>query len=83
MSEHNIVKVYLFKWMGENGCEYSPRHMWGTAEAIAGLKHCVLLPGTLRHVHRKLLEGGFLFEQVDSAYVEIEETAAFASGYAD
>ncbi len=76
MAEHNIVEVYLFKWTGENGCEYSPRHMWGTADAIATLRHCTLLPGTVRRVHRKLLEGGFLFEQVDSAYVAIEEAAA-------
>jgi hypothetical protein len=47
--------------------------MWGTPEAIATLPGCELIAGSGRLVHRKLLEEGFYFEQVDSAYIEIDE----------
>jgi hypothetical protein len=47
--------------------------MWGTLEAIATLNACEPIAGTGRLVHPKLLEEGFFFEQVDSAYIPIEE----------
>ena len=47
--------------------------MWGTPEAIATLADCEVIPGTGRLVHRKLLEEGFFFEQVNSSYIPIDE----------
>ena len=66
------VTVYRFR-STRGGPAVSPQRMWGTPEAIATLPDCELIPGTGRLVHRKLLEEGFFFEQVDSAYIAIEE----------
>ena len=66
------VTVYRFRSTG-SGQSFSPQRMWGTPEAIATLPACELIPGTGRLVHRKLLEEGFFFEQVNSAYIPIEE----------
>ncbi len=66
------VTVYRFRSIG-SGPVVSPQRMWGTPEAIATLPDCEPIPGTGRLVHRKLLEEGFFFEQVDSAYISIEE----------
>ena len=66
------VTVYRFRAVcGEQ--VVSPQRMWGTPEAIATLPHCEMIAGSGRLVHRKLLEEGFFFEQVDSAYIEIDE----------
>ncbi len=66
------VTVYRFR-CASAGPEVSPQRMWGTPEAIATLPGCELIPGTGRLVHRKLLEEGFFFEQVNSSYIAIEE----------
>jgi hypothetical protein len=66
------VTVYRFR-CSSAGPEVSPQRMWGTPEAIATLNGCDLIPGTGRLVHRKLLEEGFFFEQVDTSYIAIEE----------
>jgi hypothetical protein len=65
------VTVYRFRCRGPH--EVSPQRMWGTPEAIATLPDCEPLPGTGRLVHRKLLEEGFFFEQVDTSYIPIDE----------
>jgi hypothetical protein len=66
------VTVYRFR-CASRGPEVSPQRMWGTPEAIATLNGCELIPGTGRAVHAKLLEEGFFFEQVNSAFIPIEE----------
>ena len=66
------VTVFRFRSTGA-GPMVSPQRMWGTPEAIATLADCEPIPGTGRLVHRKLLEEGFFFEQVDTAYIDIEE----------
>ena len=67
------VTVYRFRSMGA-GQVVAPQRMWGTPEAIATLSNCELIPETGRLVHRKLLEEGFFFEQVNSSYIPIDET---------
>lgn len=69
------VTVYRFRCLSTRP-EVSPQRMWGTPEAIATLNGCEPIPGTGRLVHRKLLEEGFFFEQVDSSYIAIEEAEA-------
>ncbi|HET9652033.1 MAG TPA: hypothetical protein VFP36_07575 [Usitatibacter sp.] len=71
-STSRTVTVYRFRRVGE-GPEVSPQRMWGTPEAIATLDCCEPIPGSGRVVHRKLLEEGFFFEQVDASYIPIEE----------
>jgi len=66
------VTVYRFRSVS-GGQIVSPQRMWGTPEAIATLPDCELITGSGRLVHRKLLEEGFFFEQVNSAYISIEE----------
>jgi hypothetical protein len=66
------VTVYRFRSTGA-GQVVSPQRMWGTPEAIATLAQCELIEGSGRLVHRKLLEEGFFFEQVDSSYIAIDE----------
>ncbi len=66
------VTVYRFRSVS-GGRIVAPQRMWGTPEAIATLPDCELIAGTGRLVHRKLLEEGFFFEQVNSAYIPIEE----------
>ena len=56
------------------GRQISPRHMWGTREAIASLRDCMPDESSARDVHRKLLDPhGFLFEHTPSTYSEIDE----------
>jgi hypothetical protein len=67
-------KITVFRFRSMSGGQVvAPQRMWGTPEAIATLPDCELIPGTGRLVHRKLLEEGFFFEQVNSAYIPIEE----------
>ena len=66
------ITVYRFR-SSASGHVVSPQRMWGTPEAIATLPGCELIEGTGRLVHRKLLEEGFFFEQVDSSYIPIDE----------
>ena len=67
-------KVTVYRFRTSSGTHIvSPQRMWGTLEAIATLADCEAIAGTGRLVHRKLLEEGFFFEQVDSAYIAIEE----------
>ena len=67
-------KVTVYRFRSSCGEQVvSPQRMWGTPEAIATLPGCELIAGSGRLVHRKLLEEGFFFEQVDSAYIEIDE----------
>ena len=72
-STRGKVTVYRFRSRGAVGQVVSPQRMWGTPEAIATLADCEMIPGSGRLVHRKLLEEGFFFEQVDSAYIAIDE----------
>ncbi|MGE5095123.1 MAG: hypothetical protein ACM3SO_08285 [Betaproteobacteria bacterium] len=72
------VTVYRFRRLSD-GPEVSPQRMWGTPEAIATLDRCEPIAGTGRLVHRKLLEEGFFFEQVDSAFIPIEEAEGLRS----
>ena len=71
----NLVTVYRFRCLGA-GPNVSPQRMWGTPEAIATLSDCEPILATAREVHRKLLEEGFFFEQVDSSYIPIEQAEA-------
>ena len=72
MGDENKVLVYRFR-RTEAGREIAPQHMWGTPEAIAALPGCEAIPESARHVHRKLIEQGFFFEQAPGAYIDIEE----------
>ena len=71
MTGEKKVTVYRFRKL-EGGHEISPRHMWGTPDAIAALGAEALLE-TERLVHRKLIEAGFFFEQAPANYIAIEE----------
>ena len=67
------VTVYRFMYVSA-GREISPRHMWGTRDAIATLRDCVPVDATAREVHRKLLDPhGFLFEHTPSNFSDIDE----------
>jgi len=66
------VTVYRFR-STRAGQLVAPQRMWGTPEAIATLADCEPIPETGRLVHRKLLEEGFFFEQVNSSYIPIED----------
>jgi hypothetical protein len=66
-------KVTVYRFRSLSAGLVAPQRMWGTPEAIATLSDCELIPGTGRLVHRKLLEEGFFFEQVNSSYIAIEE----------
>jgi len=68
-------KVTVFRLMYVTaGQEISPRHMWGTRDAIATLRDCVPVEASAREVHRKLLDPhGFLFEHTASTFAEIDE----------
>ena len=77
-SPRGKITVYRFRSKGA-GTVVAPQRMWGTPEAIATLPDCELIPGTGRLVHRKLLEEGFFFEQVNSAYIPIEEAEGVES----
>ena len=66
------VTVYRFRSTC-GGQVVSPQRMWGTPDAIATLPQCEVIAETGRLVHRKLLEEGFFFEQVDSSYIAIDE----------
>lgn len=70
MRPEQQVVVYQF----ERHDGVAPRHMWGTLDAIAQLDGCAPVMASARRVHRKLLEAGFLFEQVPSLFIAIEET---------
>ena len=70
MRPEQQVTVYRFR--RPDGV--APRYMWGTLDAIAQLDGCAPDMSTARRVHRKLLEAGFLFEQVHSLFISIEET---------
>ena len=65
-------QVIVYRFQRPDGV--APRHMWGTLDAIAQLDGCAPVMATARRVHRKLLEAGFLFEQVPSLFIHIEET---------
>lgn len=65
-------QVIVYRFQRPDGV--APRHMWGTLEAIAQLDGCAPLMDSARHVHHKLIEAGFLFEQVHSLFISIEET---------
>jgi hypothetical protein len=65
-------QVTVYRFQRQDGV--APRHMWGTLDAIAQLDGCAPLMESARAVHRKLLEAGFLFEQVPSLFIAIEET---------
>ena len=78
MNEDHNVTVYRFARI-VNGLHLCPAHMWGTIEAISGLDRCTPLLETARRIHRKLLEGGFFYEQTPTAFHYIEEVARFTS----
>jgi hypothetical protein len=67
-----LIMVYRFRRLGD-GPVISPQRMWGTPEAIATLSACEPILASAREVHPKLLEEGFFFEQVDSAFIPIEQ----------
>lgn len=72
MDDHKVT-VFRFRRI-ESGREISPRHMWGTEEAIATLPGCEVLPETARRVHRKLLDpSGFYFEHAPSQFQKIDD----------
>ena len=67
------VTVYRLRRIAE-GRDVSPKHMWGTREAIASLHGCIPDESTAREVHRKLLDShGFLFEHTPSTFSDIDE----------
>ena len=67
-------KITVYRFRSTSGNQVvSPQRMWGTPEAIATLPQCEVIPESGRLVHRKLLEEGFFFEQVNSAYIAIDE----------
>ena len=69
-------KVTVYRFRSTRAELVAPQRMWGTPEAIGTLADCELIPETGRLVHRKLLEEGFFFEQVNSSYIAIEETVS-------
>ena len=71
MSAQNMVLVYRFRQTTIQTS--SPRHMWGTLEAIASLGGCEPLMDTARRVHGKLLEDGFLYEHTATTYRSLDE----------
>ena len=73
----NWVIVYRFSCF-VSGQLVSPQRMWGTPEAIASLAGCEPVEGSGRRVHPNLIEEGFFFEQVDSAFIDIEEAEGVA-----
>lgn len=76
MRSDQKVTVYRFV-RGTQGQGGSPRHMWGTREAIATLDGCVPVESSAREVHRKLLDPhGFLFEHTASTFSELDEPGA-------
>ena len=70
-------KVTVYRFRSTTAGQVAPQRMWGTPEAIATLADCEMIPETGRLVHRKLLEEGFFFEQVNSSYIPIDD--AFSS----
>ena len=73
--EDNKLEVFRFTYRTA-GQDISPGHMWGTLEAIATLRGCSALEGTVRTVHRKLLDAsGFYYEETPTLFVAIEEPA--------
>ena len=66
-------QVTVYRFQRPDGV--APRHMWGTLDAIAQLDRCAPLMSSARRVHRKLLEAGFLFEQVPSLFIHIDDAA--------
>jgi hypothetical protein len=67
------ITVFRFTY-AKDGRAISPRHMWGTREAIAALPHCGVVDGSDRQVLGELVDpAGFYFEQADSLYIRIEQ----------
>jgi len=70
-------KVTVYRFRSRCGDQtVAPQRMWGTPEAIATLPQCEPILESGRLVHRKLLEEGFFFEQVNSSYIPIDEASA-------
>ena len=68
-------KVTVFRLVRvAEGRDISPKHMWGTREAIATLRDCAPDESSAREVHWKLLDShGFLFEHTPSIFSDIDE----------
>lgn len=73
MSAQDVVTMYRFRYLAL-GNEVSPRHMWGTREAIATLHECTPLDDTAREISRDLVDlAGFYYEHAPSVFIDIEE----------
>jgi hypothetical protein len=70
--QHDVFR-FTYRTAGQ---DISPRHMWGTREAIATLRGCVAIEASGRRVHRKLLDAaGFYYEDTPTLFQAIEEPA--------
>ena len=71
--EQDQLSVYRFVYTTA-GQEISPRHMWGTRDAIATLRECAPIQETERHVDSTLVDRhGFYFEPMPAAAVAFDE----------
>jgi hypothetical protein len=79
VGEESLVTVYRFR-REEPGNHASPRHMWGTLEAIAMLDECTPILDSAREVHATLLDNGFYYEHSPTTYRQIDSEGDPASG---
>jgi hypothetical protein len=74
MDEQATVTVFRFRFT-TLGKVVSPKHMWGTPEAIAALCDCTPT-GEVREVPAPLLDAaGFYYEHTPTVFLDIQEPA--------